>query len=236
MKSRLARHQRKTFSRQAVVFFVMAVGVIVLVFKWGIPGLVKLAIFLGDLKSSTQKVQQADAIPPIPPRFAALPTATFSATLTVRGFSEAGTKVVVTVNGIDKADVVADNDGEFVIDTLALNNGDNKVQAVATDQAGNQSQLSQAVMVMVDTEALQLTLETPADKTSTTDETIEVKGKISKPEAEVRVNGRFVATDKDGQFTTKVLLNQGDNTINVVATDRAGNQTNQTITVTRQSS
>ena len=136
-KSRLARHEGKMWRRQGVVFLGLVAAMIWGIFNWGIPALVKLAIFLGDIKSGREKVEQADTIPPIAPQLLPLPVATFSAQIRIAGFAESGSKVTVYVNSQPKGEVVADGNGGFEGDGGGLDLGENGVWAGAIDQAGN---------------------------------------------------------------------------------------------------
>lgn len=233
-KSRLARHESRVWTRQAVLFLLLVLGLIWAIIQWGVPVLARLAIFLGDLKSSTQQVEINDTVPPVPPQLASLPTATPSATVAVKGFAEAGTTVKIWLNGQETAVVVANNQGEFVVNKLGLIQGENKIWAVAQDAAGNTSQNSAVMRVMVDDQVPQLTLMAPTEGTMTADTSIEVRGKVSEVEIEVRVNGRFVSVNNSGEFSTRVTLNSGDNLITVTVVDRAGNKTETSLTVRRE--
>ncbi|OGY17601.1 MAG: hypothetical protein A2784_00645 [Candidatus Chisholmbacteria bacterium RIFCSPHIGHO2_01_FULL_48_12] len=220
--------------RQGVVFLGLLAAVIWGIFNWGIPALVKLAIFLGDIKSGTQKVEQADTIPPIAPQLLPLPVATFSAQIRVAGFAETGSKVTVYVNSQSKGEVVVDSNGEFEVDGVRLTAGKNGVWAIAVDQAGNKSQDSAVANVDMDDVKPELAIESPTDQTTTAEPSIEIKGKVSEPEAEVTVNARFVPVTSSGSFSTKVALNAGENKLTIKAKDRAGNEAMQELTVTRQ--
>jgi hypothetical protein len=220
--------------RQALVFLGLVAVVIWGIFNWGLPALVKLAIFLGDIKAGAEKVEPADTIAPIAPQLLPLPVATFSARIKVAGFAEAGSKVTVSVNSQSGGEVVANGNGEFEIDAVALNSGKNGVWATAVDQAGNKSQDSTVAEVEMDDVKPELTIESPSDQTTTAQPSIEVKGKVSEPEAEVTINNRYTNVSSSGSFTTKLSLNPGENKLTIKAKDRAGNEVTQELTVTRQ--
>ena len=234
MKSRLARHESRVAVKQTWLMLAAVVIIIVVILRFGIPLLVKLALVLGDVRDSTQKVESSDAVPPVAPRLLALPVATYSAQIKVLGFAESGSKVAVYVNSVPRGEVVVRNEGDFEIDRVPLTSGKNGVWATAVDLAGNKSQDSEVVYVEMDDVKPELTIESPSGAATTADATIEVKGKVSETEAEVTVNNRFINVSSSGSFTTKVSLNVGENKIVVIAKDRAGNQVSTELLVTRQ--
>jgi hypothetical protein len=78
---------------------------------------------------------------------------------------------------------------------------------------------------------LTLTISEPADETVVNQDTILVAGR-TEPDAVVSVNGNIVTgIDEDGNFATAVSLLDGPNLIEVIASDYAGNQSTQTLTV-----
>jgi bacillopeptidase F len=222
------------WARQAMMFLLLVAAAVFIVLRWGLPLLVKLAVFLGDIKAGTEKVEQADTIAPIAPQLLSLPVATFSAQIKVAGFAETGSKVTVYVNSQARGEVVTDSNGGFEVDKVGLAAGKNGVWAVAVDQAGNKSQDAAVVYVDMDDIKPELTLESPTDQTTTAASNIEIKGKVSEPEAEVTVNGRFVPVSAGGSFAVKISLNPGENKLNIKARDRAGNEAMRELTVKRE--
>ncbi len=80
-----------------------------------------------------------------------------------------------------------------------------------------------------------LQITSPQNYTTVNEDTIDVTGKVTDDGSGVKsvtVNGNAVTIDNNGTFSTTVSLMKGDNTITVVATDKAGNKTTKTITVT----
>ena len=222
------------WARQAMMFLFLVLAAVFIVLRWGLPLLVKLTVFLGDIKAGTEKVEQADMIAPIAPQLLPLPVATFSAQIKVAGFAETGSQVTVYVNSQAKGEVVADSNGGFEVDEVGLAAGKNGVWAVAVDQAGNTSQDAAVIYVDMDDIKPELTIESPTDQTTTAAVSIEVKGKVSEPEAEVTVNSRFVPVSAGGSFAIKIPLNPGENKLTVKARDRAGNEATRELIVKRQ--
>jgi len=70
----------------------------------------------------------------------------------------------------------------------------------------------------------------PQDSSVVKTQTVRVRG-TTLPDADVRVNEQFVIVDTAGAFTVMVSLETGPNSIEVTATDTAGNEEFRLITV-----
>ena len=234
-RSRLQRLEEKKSLRLAVLLVITTVALIGAGVVWGLPVLVRFAVFLGDLNSSGKRVDKTDLIPPAPPQLFVLYEATNSATLLVRGWSEPEATVVLTRNKELVGTTVALEDGGFEFLEVQLLQGQNAFEAVAVDKAGNESQISQKSNVAHSTEPPKLEISQPSDGQLITGRTatVEIKGST---EAGVRVivNERVVVVGNDGSFVTKFSLNSGENVFVIVATDRASNQTRQELKVNYQ--
>ncbi len=73
-----------------------------------------------------------------------------------------------------------------------------------------------------------LVLSSPPDRSSTTQDTVEVYGKTD-PEATISVNGNYITLDKGGQFSVRLQLNPGANLVTVTARSK----NNRSVTVKR---
>ncbi len=91
------------------------------------------------------------------------------------------------------------------------------------------------VKVIPDDAPPSLTINSPEDGAEVTEDTVTVSGTVTDKEsgvASLTINGNPVDVSKDGSFSYTVTLTEGTNTITIVATDKAGNKTTKTITVT----
>ncbi len=79
--------------------------------------------------------------------------------------------------------------------------------------------------------SLTLSVASPTDGTEVTSPTVTVKGKTV-PNAEVFVNDTNGTADGDGNFSIATTLDEGENTVIVVANDSDGNVAEQELTVT----
>ena len=232
-RSRLSRKEGQRYARQTFIFSFLTLLLIAVLLFWGIPSLVKLAVFLGDLRSSSQPVSSEDAVPPTVPILRPSAPATNSATLRISGFSEDGTTVVLSINGSDTHEVLVEANGEFLFDSVSLQPGENTISARSVDKAGNASRSSADVRVIYDNALPSLTVDSPQDRASfvgSSEKVLRVSG-TSESDSVVRINGLFAILSTEGGFSSSLTLSPGDNTITVTASDRAGNETVVTRTV-----
>ena len=180
----------------------------------------------GAVRVNTSK----DIIPPQSPIISALPEATNSARVAVEGFTEKGTQVQILVNDIvDKVDI-ADDSGLFSFETNLIP-GLNRIQLRAKDAANNES-MSEVTLITFDNKPIELIVVSPKDGSEyfgKINQIIDIKGEINKTDGQVLINNSFVQVDKTGQFVHRFMLSGGENTIKVVASDKAGNTAEKTL-------
>jgi len=223
--SRLTRLEERRNSRRAVILILGTIILLALAVFGGIPVLVKMAIFWGDLKASKMPVDKTDLIPPPPPSFSLPYDATNSARQTISGSSEAGSTVYLTLNGESVGNVMAKDDGTFVLGDVTLKSGDNALVAVAMDPAGNKGNASAEVDVYYSNKPPELTVET----SMVANNKVEIKGTTNG--VGLTVNERRIIIGQNGKFATTINLNPDEKTLLFVAVDRAGNQTRQEVTL-----
>jgi large repetitive protein len=232
-RSRLADlENRRLFKQTALIILSVVIFVSALIFL-GIPALIKLAIFLGDIRSTSAPVEQSDTIPPATPQIVTLPVATSSAELDISGYTEAGAAVSLYQNGAHLVDSLASDQGDFVFPMVTLNPGLNRFYAVAKDAAGNESPPSSTQTIVYDSKAPNLVIDNPKDGqqfNGASAQMITVSG-TTDPDVSVKLNDRLLVVNLDGTFTSKYPLQDGSNPLHFVATDAAGNTTNLDLTV-----
>lgn len=118
--------------------------------------------------------------------------------------------------------------------SASMSQGAHSYVISATDFDGNVA-TSSSTSFTIDTNAPSLNITSPIDNLITNESTVTVSGTTddatTKP-VTVTVNGNSVSVDPTtGEFSTTVNLEEGSNTITVVATDTAGNSTTITRTV-----
>lgn len=232
--SRLTKREKKKYTRQTLLVGILTLFLIIAIIFWGIPSLIKVAIFLSDIKSSTQPISGQDSLPPPPPVLQPLMEATHSATIRVEGFAEEGSTVILSINASDAYEVLVESDGEFLFNKVQLNEGNNKISARSIDAAGNESRSSFSYNVLNDSIPPELTVTSPEDgKTfyGQSEKNIKIQGNVEE-DSRVRINGSFVILSQENEFSSPFTLSQGENIINIVARDNAGNENIETRTVT----
>ncbi|MFH1280983.1 MAG: hypothetical protein ABIJ43_03580 [Candidatus Beckwithbacteria bacterium] len=231
-KTRLQRKREKESLSQAVKYLFLIFLSLVLLVKFGLPGLINMATFIGNISSSDQPVEKQDKLAPRPPRLNPLPEATFSAQINVVGFAEAGTSIKLFVRGISIDETVVNTEGEFKFNGVHLKEGENEIYTVALDNYGNTSESSTSYLITVDNEKPKLSIDSPnnGDRFFDKDSPITVSGS-SEEGVELEVNDHFVMVKSDGTYSTSLNLSDGDNEIEVTAVDKAGNKTRVAIKV-----
>ena len=178
-----------------------------------------------------QPIDANDKTPPAPPRINRLPEATNRTEVEVSGTTENGATVILTYNSKTE-EVVSDADGKFSF-SVPLNDGDNSILAKVKDQAGNESQETDVYTVVFDDTAPILDISSPSDGASFFGEKQRQLTLTGTTEAEVTltINNRVVQIEDNGTYAFTSSLGEGANSFNLKSTDKAGNQTEKTITV-----
>jgi hypothetical protein len=231
-KTRLERKRDQNSLRQAVKYIFLIILTLGLIFKFGLPALINMAGLIGSFNQSKLPVEKTDVIPPLAPRMDLLPEATTSSQLSIHGQAESGVIVQLFLNGLNVEETVADNDGKFTFENIHFRDGDNELYTLAKDNADNASQASKTVTIKVDQEPPTLEISQPqaSDRFFDKDSPITAEGKTEE-NASLTVNNHFVLVKSDGSFSTAISLVSGDNQLDFVAKDKAGNETKKIVTV-----
>ncbi|HAQ41330.1 MAG TPA: hypothetical protein DCM73_11175, partial [Clostridiales bacterium] len=98
---------------------------------------------------------------------------------------------------------------------------------VTAELNGIETEPSETVDVIKDKVLPELTVEEPLDNAKISAEVVHVIGNVTDDIGleKLEINDKAVAVDEVGGFHERLMLNQGENIINVKATDRAGNVT-----------
>ncbi|WP_047982696.1 S8 family serine peptidase [Ornithinibacillus contaminans] len=155
---------------------------------------------------------------------------TNESSLTVEGTATEGTTVELLQNGEAAGSQEVGGDGIFAVD-IDLSEGANELIA-RTLINGDLAKISDPVTVTLDTVSPDLTITNPKDGDKTDRETVTVEGTVLDENlAFVNVNGQTAAVDEDGNFSKRILLDEGENIIEVAAQDLAGNVTTEQVTL-----
>lgn len=114
---------------------------------------------------------------------------------------------------------------------VPLAEGENIIKATASIETG-ETDPSPEIKVTRDITAPVLEVTSPVEGFITNKEVVDVVGKVVETYIDkVTVNGNQVQVNEDGSFSTRIIVNEGTNTITIVAADKAGNSTTVTRTV-----
>ena len=173
-----------------------------------------------------------DTIPPTSPIFSQVPEAVSEKKITLNGITEPGAKVRLFVNGPEKGETTADNDGGFTFVDVALGEGNNIVFAKSTDENNNESEKSRVYTIIFDDEAPEIEITKPKDgeEIRNLNKRVLVTGTLSE-EAEVKINGRHAVVKPDMTFELLLGVGEGDVHIKVEAEDKAGNKAEAAINI-----
>lgn len=232
LRSRLARKQKLKDTRRAVLFIALTLGLALALIFVGIPVLIRVAVFLGNLRASSKLPEKSDTIPPSPPRLITSFEATNSAQFSLKGYAEPGATIKLSNSGLSLAEVVVDTDGLFIVKDIELTLGRNEIMAVAEDAAGNESQPSIPAVIEYDTSAPKLTITNPENGATITDldNQIKIQGQTEEG-AKLIINDRLVIVDPEGSFNYQYSLKEGENIFNFTVRDKAGNQAKEELKV-----
>jgi len=232
-RSRLVRKEGDKLKRQTVVTLLLTVFAIFALIYWGIPALIRMAIFLGELRNSSQPIDQQDTLAPSRPQLESLPTATKDNTITISGFAEAESLVQLYRSGSKLKETFTSSEGDFSFSGVLLKDGDNTFYVTATDTAGNESEQSNRETIIYDATPPKLVIDSPQDGAEIfgpSNQTTTITGSTD-PDTDIDVNGRFALVGSEGNFSVSYFLENGDNKLVITAIDAAGNQTVKEITV-----
>ncbi|MDQ0207615.1 S8 family serine peptidase [Alkalicoccobacillus murimartini] len=149
---------------------------------------------------------------------------------TVEGTSSAATDITIYNNGEEAGSTTTDEAGGFTTD-IELSEGNNELTATAVTDSG-ESDSSEPVTIILDQTSVELEITEPVDGSKSNRETVTVKGTATDDHLDtVTVNGQGADLKDDGTFSKRILLDNGSNDIEVIATDKAGNETSEHITI-----
>ena len=169
-------------------------------------------------------LNQDDTVPPQVPIISPLPEATSESTLELQGFGEAGSQVVIVLNGNELDRIEVDDQGEFSY-SLNLEEGENQLVIFGVDEAENESN-SRQLVIALDTKAPSLafeSLENGQEVLGRNNQQFVIRGE-TEPGSSLSLNDKNVYVALDGTFNTTYFLSEGENTLRFMVTDKAGNQ------------
>lgn len=225
LSKRLERKNKKNF----YLTLIICAALLYILVVWFIP------TFIGSLSLLNRFKEPVKAPPSItenatlaPPVLNIPYEATSTATILIRGYSISNTTVEIYLDGDLKSSVKTSDDGSFVSDPVNLTLGINNISGITVDSNGNKSLSSKPISITYSNEKPILNIQSPQDNMEIQggDKKVTVTGKTnSDKDITITINGNRAIVDSEGNFSQVVEINEGDNTITIIATDIAGNST-----------
>ncbi len=219
--SRRVNREKKKMFKQTALFVIVAIIVFLVFIFVVIPAFFNLVTNFFD---SSTPFQEVDEIAPQVPIISAPVVATSSAQIIITGFGEPESQLIVVLNGEKQDEITIADDGSFKTD-ITLDDGDNILTAYSRDEAKNESTLTREYHVVLDTEAPKLEILNPENESSyegRSNQEVSLEGQTDE-DAKVYVNAHIVFPDDEGKFHYTFHLHEGENLVEVVAKDKAGN-------------
>lgn len=231
--SRLSKIEEKRNIWQAVLYIGLSLILLTIIIGIGIPMLIKMVVFVSDLKSSGQKIESTQTISPPAPVLETQPEATNSASIRISGYSQKDNVIKLYLNDLSIKETTADKDGKFIFTNVLLKEGANKISVKAITANSPESDFSNELNIFYGTAKPKLEITSPQKdaKFFDKDKEIKVEG-ITDPNNTIYVNSRFGEADNEGKFSIFISLQNGDNNIKIIAKNLAGNETSEEIKVT----
>jgi len=229
VSSRLAQKEQKKLTQQTLITVVITVAILGLFVFVIMPGAIRLFFRLIDQGAN---FDPGDNVPPQVPVLNAPVSATHSASLKLTGFGEAKSDVVFVLNAEEIDRVQINDEGQFEYE-LDLDEGENALSLYSIDGSSNESNTTKTYQILMDNEAPTIEIEGPEDGAQIElkkNQQLTIKG-ITEAKAKVYVNGRISYADNEGNFKSSLLLNEGENKLEIRAEDKAGNSTQMELTV-----
>lgn len=222
--------ERKT-KKNLILSVLGIILVLLLVFKFGLPLLINLSLFLSGSKGSLEQSESKNPSFIAPPIFNSTSTATSSARIAISGVASKDQTISLYVNTDLVDEAKTEDDGSFSFEPT-LRPGENTIKAKAI-MKDKESEFSQTITIIFKSAPPSLNIKAPTDGQSFgSDQNIaDVQGSTD-PDVKITVNGFWAITDSDGSFSYSLPLQNGENKIKITATDIAENKTEKEIKVT----
>lgn len=229
--SRLSQYKKKEMTQKATFLFVVFIVLSILFFTFGFKLVIQSSIFLNNIfsKETVQEEQQSDdffGVLDVDP----VPNATNSAKIIVSGSTNNYPKIAIYINSKKVSETNVERSGTFSEEVGDLKKGENSVYVRAIAEKEKKSKKSDTYQVTYLSDKPKLEVTEPSDNSTTNKQEIKVAGTTDK-DVSISVNNAPVVVDINGKFQTTVRLKDGENKLEIIAEDIAGNQEKKTITV-----
>jgi len=235
LMSRLQKHQKKQLIKSTLLYLFILFAIIYFISTIGLKLLLNTAVFFGNLGSTPKNVSptstNSDFIGNI--SIDSIPTATNSAKFVIGGSFTNFDQLEFYINGerVNKITVSASN--EFSEEIGDLKKGLNEIYVLAKSKKEKKEKKSKIFTIFYKSDKPKLEISEPTDKSKVNKQEIKIVGLTDK-ETFITVNSLPLVVDSQGNFQTTIRLKEGENKIEIIAQDIAGNQEQKNLTLTYQ--
>lgn len=230
--SRSRRYNSKASkAKKGFLFYTLGIIVVIVVFGFvGFQLLINYSLLLDKIRGENESTEQEkkDEIGYLsPPSFDVSYSATSSSSLSFTGRAEEDTIVELYIN--DKLIDTTESDGDFMFRNIKLSGDKNEIK-VRSKKGKEKSSFSDRAIVNYREKEPILEVNTPknGDSFSGGQSILKVTGK-SEPYAKVTINGAWAIMDDEGNFNYNYQMQSGENTLQFVSKDDAGQKTEQEV-------
>lgn len=230
VRSRLSRRTEQKTKKNLLLSILGIALVTLLIFKFGIPLLINISLFLSGSKGAQEQSQNHNPSFIAPPILDPFPNATSSANIIISGIASKDQTISLYINDSLVDSVKTKDDGTFSF-RQTIPAGENTIKAKAI--AGNkESEFSREITTSFKSAPPSLKIISPSDGQSFSKDqnVLDVKG-TTDSDVKVTVNGFRAITDDEGYFSYRLPLQNGENKIIIVAQDSAGNKSEKEIKI-----
>lgn len=224
-KPRSIRNIERKNKKKFIWSIIISLTLFFVLFKWGLPLIIGPLSKINQVPKTTESTTSSNAF--LPPPVLNIPfEATNSAQLLISGNSTPEAKVEIYLDDSLVSSTKTNPSGEFISDLITLTQGTNNIYGKTIDEDDKESLPSKNIQLVYSSDLPPLEISEPSDNKEIKggDKKITISGK-TEAEVEVLVNNSRVIVKNDGTFTTTINLNDGDNPINIKATNIFGNST-----------
>lgn len=224
-----ARTSRSTPNQKLIKRIIVTNGLSILIvfgmYFWMVFFISNVGSFW-DLFRKKEIYVEKDTIAPAPPFIVEIPKATQHDSIDISGKAESGTKVILYTEGSKNSETTSDSEGSFSFTAIKIGIFPTTIYTTAVDESNNESKKSQSYTIVKDDTPPELEVTSPKDseEIKATGHTYKVTGK-TEADVTVTVNGQLAIINQDDEFSVSIRLEEGDNSLEIIAKDIAENET-----------
>ena len=206
------------------------IAILIFLFTIGPDLLIQFSLLMK--KSSTANDLKKEELTYIaPPVLNSMNDATKSAEVIISGYAQDKQTIKLFVNGKIADKTTVKKNKQFTFSKVKLEKGNNEIKAKAVTQDDQESGYSQSITITYLADPPKLEISSPSDgQTIAKDQRLVTVRGTTDQNVKVTVNDFWAIMD-EGNFSYQISLSDGENTLKIVATDFANNQTTKEIKV-----